>query len=69
MRIDFLEWRNTLLGVLFIGLCAYFGYIAGAEHIGGLGPTLTGAGLGVAGVVAARGYNKWAENRKTQGDK
>ena len=57
------DYRNWSLGVLYIMLCAFLGWIAGSSHVTEIGATLSGAGLGVGSVVGLRALNKWAERR------
>ena len=53
-------YRNLTLGVLYLVSCCSLGYMA-PDQIQNLGGTFGSLGLGVAGVVAGRAANKWAE--------
>ena len=59
-----LEFRNWSLGVMFVLLCAYLGYVAGAEHITEMGGTFGGAAVGIGLVVGLRAANKYAERKR-----
>ena len=53
-------YRNLTLGLAYLVLCAWLGWVAGAGHVGDLGSVLTGIGVGVTGIIGARAANKWA---------
>ena len=53
-------YRNLTLGILYLAACCGLAYMS-PEQIQNLGGTFGSLGLGVAGVVAGRAANKWAE--------
>jgi hypothetical protein len=55
-------YRNLVIGICYLAVCTVLGYWA-PDSIDSLGGTYGSLGLGVTGVVAGRGLNKWAEGK------
>jgi len=56
-------YRNMIIGVLYMGLCGWMAYQVGGEGMSEMGPTFVSLGIGIAGVVFGRGFNKMAEKK------
>ncbi len=53
--------RSAWLAILAVVLMGWLGWIAGPEHITGMGATFGAVGTTVALILGARAANKWQD--------